>query len=422
METVAAAVVLAVVVTATVSNSGTTNAIPLKVTVATAAVTFFLLVLPGKISRFAVRKKPMLKNMKIRMMFFAAALLAVAACSEKTTTITGAFEPGKAPEFVNFHVDDVLDTNVVVVDNQFKLNLPVDKLNIGTIAASGYKPGQFISDGSTLTVSFGEGAPVVTSSDPDGVQSRYNAYAAWMDDFMASYRRDIIEFSKTTLAPEAAKAARDQYIDSVSTLFNNYNKEALLANKDNAIALTAAAQLDAEGQEMLTLLESLSPELKARPEVERMIKTLTVQVETGEGTMFKDFEVVQDPENPEASTVKLSDYVGKGKYMLVDFWASWCGPCKREMPYIIDTYNRFHGDKFDVLSVAVWDKVEDTQATAPEVGIVWNQIINAQRIPTDLYGIQGIPHLILFGPDGTIVKRGIRGEDIAEAVAAALAQ
>ena len=84
--------------------------------------------------------------------------------------------------------------------------------------------------------------------------------------------------------------------------------------------------------------------------------------------------------------------------------------------------NAFHGDKFDVLSVAVWDKVEDTQATAPEVGIVWNQIINAQRIPTDLYGIQGIPHLILFGPDGTIVKRGIRGEDIAEAVAAALAQ
>ena len=364
----------------------------------------------------------MYKNMKIRMMFFAAALLAVAACGEKTTKITGTFEPGKAPEFVNFHVDDVLDTNVVVVDNRFTANLPVDKLNIGTVAASGYKPAQFISDGSTLTIDFGENPPVVTSTDPDGVQSRYNAYAAWMDDFMAGYRRDIIEFSKTDLAPEAAKAARDQYIDSVSTLFNNYNKETLLANKDNVIALTAAAQLDAEGQEMLTLLESLSPELKARPEVERMIKTLTVQVETGEGTMFKDFEVVQDPENPEASTVKLSDYVGKGKYMLVDFWASWCGPCKREMPYIIDTYNRFHGDRFDVLSIAVWDKVEDTKATAPEVGIVWNQIINAQRIPTDIYGIQGIPHLILFGPDGTIVKRGIRGEDIASAVAAALAQ
>jgi len=52
--------------------------------------------------------------------------------------------------------------------------------------------------------------------------------------------------------------------------------------------------------------------------------------------------------------------------------------------------------------------------------IVWNQIINAQHIPTDLYGIQGIPHIIFFGPDGTILKRGLRGDDIREAVAEAL--
>ena len=362
------------------------------------------------------------KNMKIRMMLCAVAALAVAACSEPVTKISGSFEEGNAPEFVNFSVQGQLDTNVVVTDNQFSVELPVDKLNIGTIAASGYKPGQFISDGSKLTVHFGEGVPVVESSAPDGVQSRYNAYAAWMDDFMASYRRDVLAFSKNTLSPEEAKAARDHYIDSVSTLFNDYNVEAVKANRDNAIALVALAQVDVEPAEMLDLLKSLSPELQARPEVERMVETLTTQLESGEGTMFKDFEVVQDPENPEASTVKLSDYVGKGKYILVDFWASWCGPCKREMPNIINVYNRFHGDRFDIVSVAVWDKPEDTKATAPEVGIVWNQIINAQRIPTDLYGIEGIPHLILFGPDGTIVRRGIRGEEIAQAVEAALAQ
>ena len=82
------------------------------------------------------------------------------------------------------------------------------------------------------------------------------------------------------------------------------------------------------------------------------------------------------------------------------------------MPYIAAAYEKYHGDKFDVLSVAVWDEVEDTIKAAPDLGIVWNQIINAQRIPTDLYGIQGIPHLILFGPDGTILKRGLRGEGI----------
>lgn len=141
---------------------------------------------------------------------------------------------------------------------------------------------------------------------------------------------------------------------------------------------------------------------------------------TAAGNMFTDFTVVQDPENPEASTVKFSDYVGKGKYVLVDFWASWCGPCKREIPNIAEVYKKYRGDDFDVLSVAVWDDPADTKAAAVEHGVVWSQIINAQRIPTEIYGIQGIPHIMLVGPDGVIIKRDLRGAGIGEAVAEAL--
>ena len=112
--------------------------------------------------------------------------------------------------------------------------------------------------------------------------------------------------------------------------------------------------------------------------------------------------------------------MGKGKYVLVDFWASWCGPCRAEMPNLRSVYEKYHGDDFDMLSVAVWDQPEATKVAAEEEGIVWNQIINAQHIPTELYGIEGIPHIILFGPDGTILKRNLRGEKIGEAVKEAL--
>lgn len=136
---------------------------------------------------------------------------------------------------------------------------------------------------------------------------------------------------------------------------------------------------------------------------------------TGEGKMFTDFEAEY-----EGKVQKLSDYVGKGKYVLVDFWASWCGPCRGEIPTIIELYNKYAGDKFEVLGVATWDEPEDTKKAIEELGIKYPQIMNAQKAGSDAYGIQGIPQIILFGPDGTILKRDLRGDDMVKAVEEAL--
>lgn len=140
-----------------------------------------------------------------------------------------------------------------------------------------------------------------------------------------------------------------------------------------------------------------------------------VQMETSEGKMFKDFEAEY-----EGKVTKLSDYVGKGKYVLVDFWASWCGPCKAEIPNLIKVYNQYKGDKFEVLGVATWDKPEDTKRAIEQLNIPYPQIMNAQKAGSDAYGINGIPQIILFGPDGKILKRNLRGEAVEKAVAEAL--
>lgn len=136
-----------------------------------------------------------------------------------------------------------------------------------------------------------------------------------------------------------------------------------------------------------------------------------IQIATSEGKIFKDFEAEY-----EGKVTKLSDYVGKGKYVLVDFWASWCGPCKREIPFLIQVYEQYKGDKFEVLGVATWDKPEDTKKAIEQLGITYPQMLNAQKAGSDAYGISGIPQIILFGPDGTILKRNLRGEGIEEAV------
>ena len=155
--------------------------------------------------------------------------------------------------------------------------------------------------------------------------------------------------------------------------------------------------------------------LKNDPTIQAEKKSWITQLETGEGKMFRDFEAEYD-----GKVTKLSDYVGKGKYVLVDFWASWCGPCKREIPNIKAVYEKYKGDKFEVLGVATWDEPAATLKSIEQLGITYPQMLNAQKAGSDAYGISGIPQIILFGPDGTILKRDLRGEEIEKAVAEAL--
>lgn len=123
---------------------------------------------------------------------------------------------------------------------------------------------------------------------------------------------------------------------------------------------------------------------------------------------------------PEGTTISALDEISKHKLTIIDFWASWCGPCRGEIPTIIELYNKYAGEKFEVLGVATWDEPEDTKAAIEELGIKYPQIMNAQKAGSDAYGIEGIPQIILFGPDGTILRRDLRGEEMVKAVEEAL--
>ena len=345
--------------------------------------------------------------MKTRLFIVAAfAALVAVSCGPKVsdkTTVTGDLG-ANAPSSVSLSLKEAgVDLNVPVTDGKFTAELPACQTSLARIKV-GNMVSQFVSDGTPLTVTFNDDMSLkVTSKYPKiSTQEGYAILQKGLLELQKAYQPKI----QAASGEEAENKVYEEYQSDVKDVC----LEALNLNKDNFVTISAIENLQylLGNEQMDSVLATVAPVIAETPSIQKISKVVTAKKATAEGLKFSDFEV---------NGKKLSDFVGNGKYTLVDFWASWCGPCKAEIPNIKAVYEKYAGPEFDILSVAVWDKAEDSVKGAQELGITWNQIIDAQEVPTDIYGIQGIPCIILFGPDGTILKRDLRGTGIEAEVA-----
>lgn len=109
----------------------------------------------------------------------------------------------------------------------------------------------------------------------------------------------------------------------------------------------------------------------------------------------------------------LDDFVGKGQYVLVDFWASWCGPCRAEMPNVLEAYNKFHDKGFEVIGVSFDQKKEAWVKGISQLKLPWLQISDLKGwncAAAPIYKIDGIPDNILIDPQGKITDRALRAK------------
>ena len=117
--------------------------------------------------------------------------------------------------------------------------------------------------------------------------------------------------------------------------------------------------------------------------------------------------------DPNGKILTLSSF--KGKYVLVDFWAKWCGPCRRENPNVVKAYNKFKGKAFDILGVSLDRNKADWLQGIQEDGLVWNHVSDLKYFESQAardYNINGIPFSILVDPNGIIIAKNLRGTEL----------
>jgi thiol-disulfide isomerase/thioredoxin len=356
--------------------------------------------------------------MKKFFIFFCASFL-FASCSQKQKlcvingTVSDEYE-GQWIYMFDYDMNEVIDS-ALVSNGQFSFAILPDTITFVTLAT----PENLLFFGVIRE------AGVINAS-----LSEQTTGGTPLNDEWNNCRKELmnLEVELSEYMTRNSDEPEDSVIDAIILKQDAVKSKYLDTNRNNAIGkylfLDWFYSLSPEKADSLYAL--LGEDVKNQEYVQRLfheyMQRATLMAErkkqTAVGMHFTDFTIEHG--NPDGSPASFSDYIGKGKYVLVDFWASWCKPCIAESPIIAEVYRKYKSDRFDVLGVAVWDEREATLKAIREHHITWPQIIDAQASPAEIYGIDGIPHIILFGPDGTILARELRGDALKAKVAEVL--
>ena len=171
-----------------------------------------------------------------------------------------------------------------------------------------------------------------------------------------------------------------------------------------------------DNETRMKLIDKLPEEKQKRPAIQDMLSTLKQAAESAEGMTIKDFT----QPGIDGTPMSLIAEVGKNKITIIDFWASWCGPCRQEMPLRVELYDKYKDKGLGIIGISLDEDSDAWKAATQQLNISWPQMSDLRAWENAIakhFCVNSIPHTIIVDQQGKILKRGLRGEKLKEFIA-----
>ena len=344
---------------------------------------------------------------KKSILFFAVPLFVFASCKEQAT--------------VGYTIDGTIagtEGKVYLTVFEGKMPSRIDSAEVvnGTFSFKGTRDIPILAAIETpdapVVRFFLENSPIVISGNLDDAdhitisgsvtEDTYRKYRAHIDSVENAFFSDSVALSNEQVADSLEKV-----IDGMRMQFVEANPGSVAA----AYVLYRELSYGMGYEDLYKAVEKFTPEVRKSVYVDMVNSMAGALKKTAVGQHYTDFSVPDKDGNP----VALSSVVGEGKYVLLDFWASWCPPCRAESPNMVAAYKEYAPKGFEIFAVSLDKNKEAWLKGIEQLNLGWKHASELkfwESQPAEIYGVRSIPSNILIGPDGTIIARNLMGEDL----------
>jgi peroxiredoxin len=242
------------------------------------------------------------------------------------------------------------------------------------------------------------------------LQDAYVRYTRHLRPYYDAYVEYATSAEESGLQNQEGGA--EAFESQVKKLAKNYYEAALSFLESEPVTMVTAYIIASEllYEPQVNRIDALVAKFDEQARNSRHAQVILANLASARKVMVGSIAPLFSMNDMEGNQIALEKY--QGKYVLVDFWASWCKPCRIENPRMLAIFNKYRGPKFDMLGVSIDRSKDQWKKAVMDDQLTWTQVIDESEVATNAYGVVGIPANVLVGPDGRVVAKNIFGKDL----------